>query len=96
MKILKEGTPSQWAVVVKCTGEGNEKYGCGAELEVEEVDLKHTYTSCMGRFEENFVTFKCPCCGKHTDLKPDEVPSIVYHRVIKQKIYVPDRDGNNG
>ena len=91
MKIIKEGVPTQWCIRVTCTAEGNEGHGCGAVLEVEEADLKHTYMSNMGRFEKHYATFKCPCCGKHTDLQ-DDLPSKVWQTVLDQKIYVPDRD----
>lgn len=92
MRIIKAGTPKEWSVVAKCTGKGNGNYGCDAELEVSQPDLKHTYTSCMGRFEEHYMTFKCPCCDKHTDLDDAEVPARIRVEVIKQKIYVPNRD----
>ncbi len=92
MKIIEEGTPNQWSLVVRCTGKGNEKYGCGAQLEIQEADLKRTYMSCMGRYEEDFITIKCPCCGKHTDIEDKHFPSSIYNKVMKQKIYVPGRD----
>ncbi len=91
VKILKEGTPAQWFGVVKCSGYGNGNYGCGAELEVEQDDLEHTYTSFMGRSETHYITIKCPCCGKHTDVdNVIAIPSKIYHTVMAKPIYVPE------
>lgn len=83
MKILKPGRvqagPSAERV---CTGQGNGKGGCGATLLVEEADIYATYASYMGRDEEWFATFKCPCCGVETDIPRADVPPRIWRAII--------------
>ncbi len=92
MKIIKEGTPKAWSIITTCTGEGNRKDGCGAELEVEKNDLLHTYSSCMGRDETHYLTFKCPCCNTYTDITDKNLPYFVQQETMKKPIHVPKWD----
>lgn len=89
MKVLKQGTiEAGWNTVVTCTGAGNDKFGCEAELEIREEDLFHTYSSCMGRYEEHYTTIQCACCGTWTDI--EEVPSKIRNRVLAKTIRRPN------
>lgn len=75
MKVIKEGRKQQgFSLEKECTGKGNGGGGCGAVLLVEGPDFFHTYSSCMGRDEEWYITFKCPSCGVLTDVDRKEVP----------------------
>jgi len=75
MKVIKKGkTPEEraWKREFDCTGYGNGNRGCGAVLEVQEDDIFTTYRSSMGRWECNFLTFRCPECGANTDIDNDD------------------------
>lgn len=92
MKIIKAGTPKAWSIVTICSGKGNRDDGCGAELEVEFDDLLHTYTSCMGRDETHYVSFKCACCNTYTDIPDKNIPLYVGREIMKKPIHVPKWD----
>lgn len=72
MKVLKKGTGQKgWSKKFKCTGEGNNDGGCGAELLVEEADL---FTQRSGHHDgssTDYVSFKCCECGVITDIWQD-------------------------
>lgn len=73
MKVLKKG--KIWTVQRYCTGWGNGDNGCEALLEIEKDDLrffeKQEYPWVI---KEAAVSFKCPCCGKVTDLGREAWP----------------------
>jgi len=100
MKIVKEGRPQKgWAKEFKCTGKGNGDGGCGAVLLVEKGDLFHTYRSFMGREEEWYTTFECPCCKVLTDIQtPFQSSELPHYKEWKSKLpesnYRPVAKGN--
>jgi hypothetical protein len=68
MKVIKKGNKQNgWSKKYKCTGNGYRGGGCGAELQVEETDLYHTYSSAMGETDTH-TTFMCVECGVETDI----------------------------
>jgi hypothetical protein len=70
MKVLEKGSGQQgWSTEVRCTGVGNGDGGCGAFLQVEQLDLYRTFRSCMGKETDTFVTFTCCECGVETDIE---------------------------
>ena len=74
MKVLKKGEPKEWSVKVKCTGFGNNRYGCGAELEVVKKDIYLTYSEHYWGETDIFYTITCPECGKETDIPDSKIP----------------------
>lgn len=80
MKILEPGkTKSEhWVLEHRCTAWGNGGDGCDALLELEVNDLRY-FPGTGGNeitwgYREHAVCFKCPCCGKLTDLGLNEWP----------------------
>ena len=77
MKILEPGKVGEkWTLQHRCTGWGNSGKGCEALLEVEYSDLRffpgNDSPTWGGR--DPAVSFKCPCCGKLTDLGINDRP----------------------
>jgi hypothetical protein len=78
MKILKPGKlGKKWSIRHSCTGWGNSGVGCDALLELEYEDLRffsgNDSPTWGGR--DPAVSFKCPCCGKLTDLGMQDWPT---------------------
>lgn len=75
MKIVKQ--PPNWqSRELTCTGAGNGGKGCKAVLLVDLEDLRH-FSEREGymRVYEEAVCFRCPCCGRLTDLPKDAWPN---------------------
>jgi Zn finger protein HypA/HybF involved in hydrogenase expression len=88
MKILEHGNgKTEWNFESICTGSGNNTWGCGAKLLVEESDLYFTYSSHYDGSNEAYVTFRCPECGQQTDVKgiPNNVIQRMRSRTDKDK-----------
>lgn len=77
MKVLEAGKVGEkWSIQHRCTGWGNTDSGCNALLEVEYDDLRYYEgQEYPWRSSEPAVSFKCPCCGKLTDLKHNDWPT---------------------
>lgn len=78
MKVLKQGkVGNQWSLEHECTGWGNGGNGCNALLLVEYSDLRYFPANDSPSWGSNdaAVCFKCPCCGKITDLGLNDWPS---------------------
>lgn len=77
MKILEPGLVGEkWTIQHRCTGWGNGDGGCEALLEIEYDDLRYYQgQEFPWRVIEPAVCFKCPCCGKITDLGLNDWPS---------------------
>ncbi len=77
MKILESGKVGEnWNIQHRCTGAGNRGDGCEALLELELDDLRY-FPGVPGDSwgsRDPAVSFKCPCCGKLTDLKSKDWP----------------------
>ena len=85
MKVIKPGKSPSWEEMKTCTGHGNGGYGCGAELSVSLDDLFMTYRSdYTGEVYGTYVTFRCPCCEKYTDL-PESIA-----RDLSRNFSIPD------
>lgn len=85
MKVIEAGKIGEyWSIKHRCTGWGNSGKGCEALLEIDFDDLRYCTPihsdSWGGR--EAAVSFKCPCCGKVTDLGLNDWPSG--HHELKQ------------
>jgi len=79
MKILEPGKNGKttWSVQHRCTGWGNGGNGCEALLEIEYSDLRY-FPGVPGDSwgsRDPAVCFKCPCCGKLTDLGTNDWPA---------------------
>jgi hypothetical protein len=78
MKIIEPGKiAGKWSIKHRCTAWGNSGSGCGALLELEMDDLRY-YPGTGGEvtwgYRDPAVSFKCPCCGKLTDLGLNDYP----------------------
>lgn len=83
MKVLEPGKSKEekWTIQHRCTGWGNNVEGCNALLEIELDDLRYySGQEFPWRTSEPAVTFRCPCCGKTTDLGRNEWPKG-YHKL---------------
>lgn len=83
MEIIKPGKldTGPWSQELTCTGRGNGDKGCEALLKVDRDDLRYYEgQEFPWRVSEAAVCFKCPCCGKVTDLKKDMWP-VNHHRL---------------
>lgn len=78
MKILEAGKVGEkWSLKHRCTAWGNSGKGCNALLEIEYSDLRY-FPGVDGDSwgsREHAVSFKCPCCGKLTDLGLNDWPT---------------------
>jgi hypothetical protein len=79
MKILEAGKNGKntWSLQHRCTGWGNGENGCEALLELEFDDLRYYQGTGEGWgifTKEPAVSFKCPCCGKLTDIGLNDWP----------------------
>jgi hypothetical protein len=78
MKIIKPGNiGKKWSIQHGCTGWGNKGTGCDALLELEFEDLRY-FPGVPGDSwgsRDPAVSFKCPCCGKLTDLGMQDWPT---------------------
>lgn len=68
MKIL-EKNKVRFGIRQICTGQGNGGGGCGSELLVEKQDIYDTFSYDYIGDYERYKTFRCPLCGKETDIK---------------------------
>ncbi len=80
MKILEPGKngSTTWSMQHRCTGWGNSGKGCEALLELEFDDLRYfpgTGGEVTWGYRDPAVSFKCPCCGKLTDLGLNDWPT---------------------
>lgn len=79
MKVIEPGKVGEkWTMQHRCTAWGNSGKGCEALLELEFSDLR--YFPCTGGemtwgYRDAAVCFKCPCCGKITDLGLNDWPT---------------------
>ena len=76
MKILELGRVGEkWTIQHRCTAWGNGYGGCNALLEIEYDDLRfYEGQEFPWRVSKPAVCFKCPCCGKTTDLDINDWP----------------------
>lgn len=79
MKILEPGKVGEkWTLQHRCTAWRNPGEGCNALLELEFDDLRY-YPGTGGEvtwgYSDPAVSFKCPCCGKLTDLGLNDWPT---------------------
>lgn len=80
MKILT----SNWEIKQTCTGFGNGNLGCGANLLVDEEDIFVTFLDDYRTPQtEYFYTFKCPVCGRLTDIPSELLPKDVKEKAMK-------------
>ena len=85
MKILESGRIGEkWAVQHRCTAWGNSGKGCEALLEIEFSDLRYFEGNDSPTWggRDPAVSFKCPCCGKLTDLGLNDWP-IGYKELMR-------------
>ena len=79
MKIIEPGKVGEkWIIRHRCTAWGNSGVGCEALLELEFDDLRYypgTSEEMTWGYKEPAVSFKCPCCGKLTDLGMNSWPT---------------------
>jgi hypothetical protein len=78
MKIIEHGKVEEaWTIRHRCTAWGNGGKGCEALLEIEYEDLRFfqgTGGEITWGYRDPAVSFKCPCCGKLTDLGTNDWP----------------------
>jgi hypothetical protein len=78
MKIIEPGKAGEkWSMQHRCTAWGNFGMGCDALLELEFDDLRYfpgTGGTETWGYRDPAVSFKCPCCGKLTDLGTNDWP----------------------
>lgn len=83
MKVLECPTrpPVAWSAKRTCTGSGNGGGGCKAKLLVEAADLFLTREFEREGSGKAHATFRCPLCGKLTDLPtiPNTGKTILEH-----------------
>jgi len=79
MKIIEAGkVKEKWTIQHRCTAWGNSGEGCNALLELEFDDLRYfpgTGGEVTWGYRDPAVSFKCPCCGKLTDLGLNDWPT---------------------
>ncbi len=77
MKVIEPGRMGEkWSLQHRCTGWGNSGTGCNALLELEYNDLRYFEGNDSPTWggRDSAVSFKCPCCGRLTDLGLNDWP----------------------
>ena len=74
-----------WSIKEKCTGRGNGDGGCESLLLVEEEDIYVTSRSYYDGDIDYYYTFRCPVCGKETDLLEKDLPSSIKRELLDRK-----------
>lgn len=93
MKILEKGPG--WSIKEKCTGKGNGDGGCESLLLVESEDIYVTSSSSYDGSVDYYYTFRCPVCGKETDILEKDLPSSIKKQAMENKKKVLIRGENN-
>ena len=93
MQILEERGP--WGLEQICTGKGNGDGGCGSKLLVEEGDIYVTASSDYVGDIDYYYTFKCPVCGKETDIKKELVPHSIQRKALEKYRNQIDKNKKN-
>lgn len=75
MKILEN--EKRYGIKRYCTGSGNGGKGCGAALFIELEDIYETYSHDYLGEKTTYKTFRCPLCGKQTDIDEILVEKLV-------------------
>lgn len=83
MKVLEKGPG--WSTKQRCTGKGNGDGGCLSLLQVEVGDIYVTIRSYYDGDTDYYYTFKCPVCGRETDISSNEVPSSIQKEAMNNK-----------
>lgn len=83
MKVLEKGPG--WSTKQRCTGKGNGDGGCESLLQVEEGDIYVTSRSYYDGDTDYYYTFKCPVCGKETDIPEKDLPSSIKREAMDRK-----------
>lgn len=91
MKILEKGPG--WSMKQRCTGKGNGDGGCESLLQVEEGDIYVTSRSYYDGDIDYYYTFRCPVCGKETDIPEKDLPSSIKKEAMENKKKVLRRGG---
>ena len=83
MKVLEKGPG--WSINQRCTGRGNGDGGCNSLLQVEIEDIYVTSHTDMIGDTDYFYTFRCPVCGKETDIPEKDVPLSIRKEKMENK-----------
>lgn len=89
MKVLEKGPG--WSTKQRCTGRGNGNGGCESLLQVEAGDIYVTLHTDMIGDTDYFYTFRCPVCGRETDIPEKDVPSSIRRDAMENKRKVLSR-----
>lgn len=89
MKVLEKGPG--WSTKQRCTGRGNGNGGCESLLQVEAGDIYVTSHTDMIGDTDYFYTFRCPVCGRETDIPEKDVPSSIRRDAMENKRKVLSR-----
>ncbi len=92
MKILEKGPG--WSSKQKCTGYGNGGGGCESLLQVEAGDVYVTSNTDYLGDTDYYYTFKCPVCGRETDIPEKDLPSAIKKEAMENKIKILTRERN--
>ena len=83
MKVLEKGPG--WSTKQRCTGYGNGQGGCESLLQVEAADIYVTSHTDMVGDTDYYYTFRCPVCGKETDIPEKDVPASIRRDAMENK-----------
>lgn len=94
MKVLREPVPIAWSIEKECIADINYgDVGCEALLEVDISDIYTKPKPLSGwddlegtsyTYYSQIFAFKCPCCGKETAIKDNEIP-IKIRKIITNR-----------
>ncbi len=95
MKIIKEPVPVSWSIEKECIADvSTGDYGCGAVLEVDMSDIypkmkmQYGYDERDGesyRYQVQIFVFRCPCCGKETSIKDNDIPDKIRKIIVNKE-----------
>lgn len=77
MKILERN--ENFGIEQICSGSNNGGAGCGSKLFVETNDIYLTHHTDLIGDTDFYYTFKCPVCGRETDIPDKLVPYAIQH-----------------
>ncbi len=84
MEGLEKSNPNSWKIKYRCTGKGNGDRGCVEWILVTKDDIFVTSRGYYKSSREYYYTFRCPKCGRNTNIPEKYIPEIVRNKAMEK------------
>ena len=90
MEKLEKVNTKGWETKQRCTGKGNGERGCGEQILVTKDDIDVTSRGYYKSCKEYYYTFRCPKCGRNTNISGKYIPEDIKNRAMEEyrKMYM--------